>query len=282
MQLIEAGVADEHVVRDKPTVLDRDPDRELATSVGKALAVLGAFRGDGILLGVTQLADRTRLPKSTVHRMLAVLVEHGYVEREDGRYRLSRMMFELGNLVAECRPRSLRSTAAPFLSGLYELTHATVHLAVLEDNDVLVVDKIFGHASVHVPSQVGCRLPALCTALGKAIVSHSRPAVWSRLLGEPIPQFTARSVVDPRLARESLRVAQRVGVAHDVEGVRLGVRCLAAPLVPLGSDDPVGAISMSFGLTDQVPAEAVAYLKHAAASIGEAMGPAAVFEALGR
>jgi len=127
----------------------------LDTSVGKALTVLDVFLGEGTLLGVSQIAARAQLPKSTTHRLLAVLVEHGYVERVDARYRLGRAIFELGNMVSDCRPRSLRSIAMPYMTNLYEASHATVNLAVLDGSDVLYVEKIYGHRAVDLPSRVG-------------------------------------------------------------------------------------------------------------------------------
>jgi DNA-binding IclR family transcriptional regulator len=99
----------------------------LDTSVGKAVAVLNAFQGSGgALLGVSQVAERAHLARSTAHRILNVLVESGYVERAGERYRLGRVIFELGQLVPGCRPRK-RTPAMPFLMDLYEFTHSTVH-----------------------------------------------------------------------------------------------------------------------------------------------------------
>jgi DNA-binding MarR family transcriptional regulator len=75
---------------------------KLGTSVGKAVAILNAFRSSGgAPLGVSQIAERTRLAKSTSHRILTVLVENGYLERTGDRYRLSRAIFELGQLARD-------------------------------------------------------------------------------------------------------------------------------------------------------------------------------------
>jgi len=252
----------------KSNAVAGEPSTGLATSVGKALAVLAAFRGDGVVLGVTQIAERAGIPKSTAHRILAVLVEHGYIDRDDVRYQLSRRMFELGNMVAECRPRSLRSVAAPFLGSLYEATHATIHLAVLEGPDVIYVDKICGHQSVQVPSRIGGRIPALCTALGKAILALSGDEVRDQALGQPVPRLTPRTVVNPTLLAAALETTRQTGIAHDNEGVRLGVRCIAAPIVRRGR--PVGAISMSFASTARVPAQAEDLLQRAVEAIGRA------------
>src|SRR5271165_2040970 len=117
---------------------------KLRTSVGKAVAVLSAFQcTGGAMLGVSQVAERANLSKSTAHRILAVLVENGYVERRGARYQLGRAIFELGHLVPSCRPRK-RIPAMPFLIELWEYTHATVHLAILDGNDVLYLQKVHG------------------------------------------------------------------------------------------------------------------------------------------
>src|SRR5262245_35324867 len=79
------------------------PEGGALSSVGKALQVLNSFRGAGVLLGVSQIAERAEVSKSTAHRLLVVLVEYGFVEKRDGRYMLGRSIFELGNLTADTR-----------------------------------------------------------------------------------------------------------------------------------------------------------------------------------
>jgi len=240
----------------------------LDTSVGKALAVLDSFRGDGTLLGVSQVAERANLPKSTAHRLLHLLVEHGYIERVDARYRLSRAIFELGNMISDCRPRSMRAIAMPFMTELYEATHATVHLAVLDGCDVLYVEKIYGHQGVNLPSRVGGRVPALCTALGKAILAFSPADRVEAALRMPIPRLTPRTIVNPAVLRSILQHVRETGVADDSEGATLGARCLAAPV--LARDGAVlGAVSLSFPTSERISALAIRQLKRSAALIGE-------------
>ena len=240
----------------------------LDTSVGKALAVLDAFRGEGTLLGVSQVGERANLPKSTAHRLLNLLVEHGYVERADDRYRLSRAIFELGNMIFDCSPRSMRTTAMPFMTELYESTHATVHLAVLEDLDVLYVEKIYGHHGVRLPSRVGGRVPALCTALGKAILAFSPTAKAEAALNAPIPRLTARTIVNQGVLRAILEHARETGVADDNEGSTLGARCLAAP-VRAKDGIVLGAVSLSFPTSERISQATVRQLKRSADLIGQ-------------
>lgn len=253
--------------RMKVPVNTREDGLALGTSVGKALAVLDAFRGGGACLGVSQIAERARIPKSTAHRLLSVLVEHGYVFRVDTRYQLGRAAFELGNMVAECRPRSLRSVAIPYMTDLYRSYDATVHLAVLDGTDVLYVEKIYGHNGVELPSQVGGRVPALCTALGKAMLAFSDPATIARALAGGVPRLTVKTMTNPSILRSSLVAARETGLAHDNEGSSLGAHCVAAPILRRSTGDVLGAISMSFLLTEKLTPAVETHLSRAAAAI---------------
>src|SRR3712207_5088672 len=89
------------------------PPTDPATSVGKALALMEAFDSPAASIGVTELARRAGLPKSTAFRLLAVLEVGNFVERNGNRYCLGRRLFELGNMVSYCRPRNLRDIALP-------------------------------------------------------------------------------------------------------------------------------------------------------------------------
>jgi len=239
----------------------------LGTSVGKALAVLDAFRGGGQLLGVSQIAERAHIPKSTAHRLLGVLVDRGYVERVDARYQLGRAAFELGNMVAECRPRNLRAVAIPFMTDLHRTFDATVHLAVLDGMDVLYVEKIYGHNGVDVPSLIGGRVPAMCTALGKAMLAYSGDATIARALSIRVPRLTAKTMTNPSILFDALLRARETGVALDREGSSLGAHCIAAPVRRRSTPEVLGAISMSFPMTEKIPPTAERLLIRSAAAI---------------
>lgn len=246
--------------------MSSDGDRR-ATSVGKALSVLEAFGARDDLLGVTEVASRTGVSKSSAHRLLSVLVEHGYVERRDGHYGLGRAAFALGRTASQDVVDELRSAAMPFMTSLYVSTGATVHLGVLDGDDVLYVEKVFGHGSVTVPSRVGSRLPALCTGLGKAMLAFSSPSVSVKALERPVPQLTARTVIAPARLTRSLDFARRNGVAVDNEGASLGARCVAAPILRAGSREPAGALSLTLPSSAMPSPQMVVELRRAAAAI---------------
>jgi DNA-binding IclR family transcriptional regulator len=209
---------------------DSDGDAVVGTSAGKALALLDAFEHVDTSVGVSELARRTGVPKSTAFRLLAVLENHQLVERQGKRYCLGKRLFELGNRVSFCRPSAIRDSALPFLSDLYELTHETVHLAVLDGTDVLYLEKLFGHHQVKAPSTVGGRVPAYCSAIGKALLASSDSAALTASLERGLRPRTGYTIVTPSLFREELTAVRSQGVAFDREEANVGVTCVASPI----------------------------------------------------
>jgi DNA-binding IclR family transcriptional regulator len=239
----------------------------LGTSVGKALALLDALGAGGLSLGVSELARRVDLPKSTAFRLLSCLEEGGYVVRRAREYSLGRRLFELGNQIAYCQPSGLRDIALPFLSDLYERTHQTVHLAILDGVDVLYLEKLFGHQSTKSPSHVGRRVPATCCGLGKAILAFSSPAVVDEVIAHGLPPRTRYTISINQLFLQELAQIREQGVAFDREEVALGLTCVAAPI--LHGDRAIAAISVTGSTTRFDPTSIVPAIRQVAAEISD-------------
>jgi DNA-binding IclR family transcriptional regulator len=255
---------------ERPLEDDGVADDRTSSSVRKALTILDAFQGASSVLGVTEIARMTGLPKSTAFRLLTMIEAQGFVERRGSGYCLGRHLFELGNQVAWCRPRNLRDAALPFMCELHTVTQRVVHLAVLEGTDVLYLEKLQGHEAFSVPTRVGGRVAARTTALGKALLAYSHPDVVERALNTSPLLRTGFTIVIPRLFEEELDQVRRTGVAFDHEEVRLGLSCVAAPIMRRG--EILGAVSLC-GPTGQFDAVAVAPRVVATAkAIGKVMG----------
>jgi DNA-binding IclR family transcriptional regulator len=208
----------------------------------RAFTILGAYGPTDRKLTLAEMTRRTGIPKATVHRLAGELRELGVLEGERGVYRIGMRMFELGQLVP--LQRDLRNAALPFMQDLFEATHETVHLAVLDGIDVLYIDKISGHRRVAAGSRVGGRLPAHCTAVGKAMLAVSPPAVLDALLAAGLAQRTAFTVTNPGVLRRQLATAARAGVAYEREESDLGVTCAASPVYGFGRQ-VVAAVSIT-------------------------------------
>lgn len=181
---------------------------------------------------LSELAERTGLPKPTVHRLTADLVRLGWLERSGNRYRLGAKLFELGSRVP--RRRELREVALPFLQDLFEATRETVHLGVREGMEVVYVERIHGHDALRLPSRIGGTLPLSCTAVGKALLAFSGAELTEELLCGALPSLTSRSLTDPVVLRAALEKTQVAGLAYEEEEAADGVSCIAAPIFASG------------------------------------------------
>ncbi|WP_236792267.1 IclR family transcriptional regulator [Amycolatopsis sp. GM8] len=219
----------------------------LDSSAGKALALLDAFRDGGAVVGVSDLADRAGMAKSTAHRLLVVLIERGYVRRVNGKYALSSWVFELGNQVPIARTNGLRDRAIPYMTELFARTRTTVHLAVLRGTDILYVDKLYGHDSVHAATTIGARRPAHATGLGKAMLAFASNEDLHRNLSVRYRRFTAYTVATPGNMAQILRRVREEGCATDHEESFLGISCLAAPILDPRTHHAVAALSLTAG-----------------------------------
>lgn len=216
-------------------------DQPRGSMLERGVHVLQAFRPHGGTLTLPVLVERTGLPKPTVHRLAEALVELGLLERQPVGYRPGLGLFELGTLVSA--KVELREAALPFMQDLYEATHETVHLGIRDDLDVVYAEKIRGHGGVDVPSRVGGRLPLSSTGVGKALLAHADPAVVAAVLSRPLRRLTEHSVTDPAKLTEELAEIRRTGLAYDREEARLGVSCIAAPVLVRG--EAVAALSLT-------------------------------------
>lgn len=211
--------------------------------VGRAFALLSAFRPEDTEVSLATLCRRTGISKSTAHRLLGELSRWDAVEQlGQGGYRLGMTMFELGQLAP--RQRGLREAAAPFLADLFQATQQTVHLAVPDGTEVVYVQKIDGRRGPEVASRIGGRMPAYCTGVGKAMLAFAPPQRLAEVLAAGLARRTPRTVIAPRLLAAELTSVRDRGFAEEHEESTVGIACVAAPI--LAADGaPVAAVSIT-------------------------------------
>ncbi|WP_244928854.1 IclR family transcriptional regulator [Nocardioides sp. W7] len=222
---------------------DPEPDGGLDTVLGKAVALLRAFRVDDTVLPLAELVRRTGLPKGTAHRVAGDLVHHRLLDKTPHGYRLAGGLFELGMRAAS--ERTLLELAMPFLQDLYERTHETVHLGVQDGTEVVYVAKIGGHRQARSPSRAGGRMPMHCTAIGKVLLAHAGPDVQEEVLARPLERRTPHTVVAPGLLRRQLDKVLETGTAYEREESTPGLLCIAAPVLDADGRTALAAISVT-------------------------------------
>jgi IclR family KDG regulon transcriptional repressor len=205
--------------------------RALLGSVRNAARVLRAFSGAGQELGITELAQRLGLGKSTVHRLVTTLAAERLLERgtTPGRYRLGLVLYELGSNVTE--HVDLHQAALPVLTTLRHETGEMVHVAVLDGLEVVYVERLESHNLLPIFRKVGHRLPAHWTSSGKILLAALPPDELTRRLADWQPvAMTRRTIVDKNRLLAELDAVARRGWAQNNEEGHPGVVSVGAPI----------------------------------------------------
>ncbi len=211
----------------------------------RALAILQMLSAEGPDLSLGEISTKLGLHKSTVHRLVMVLERHKLVERnsDNGRYRLGLKLFELGTKAVS--KLDLRGRARPVLERLVLETSETVHLCILDDTEVVYLDKVEPTRSVRMASSVGRRNPAYCTAVGKAILAWLPEAQVENIVRKHgLKALTANTITSFLELKAELAAIRERGYAVDNEEIEEGVRCVGC-VVRDFSGGPVAAISVS-------------------------------------
>jgi DNA-binding IclR family transcriptional regulator len=200
------------------------------SSVANAIRLTKAFSEHEFEMGISALAGRLGLAKSTVHRLATTLVAYDILEqnRESGKYRLGLALFELGTLVR--RKMDVASESRQQMSALLEMTGETVQLAVLDHLSVLYIRILESRQSVRMSSTVGARAPAYCTSVGKALLAFQSPEVVRQVIDNGLRRFTPNTITTTEALQEDLASVRAKGCAIDDEESEVGLRCVAAPI----------------------------------------------------
>jgi IclR family acetate operon transcriptional repressor len=223
---------------------------ESVSVLDRVTAVFDAFGELDEGLGVSELARRANLPKSTVSRIAADLVGQRFLDRDGDMLYLGVRLFELGQTVAQ--PRRLRQLALPVMTELRDATGQTVHLAVLDGVDVVFIAIVRGGPLPTPLARVGGRLPAHATALGKAILAFSPKDVAERIVHGGLVRRTPHTLVESSALQRELVDIRRTGTASELQECAIGRTCTASPILGHGGT-PIAAISVTGSVDAVVP-----------------------------
>ncbi|MFE5212078.1 IclR family transcriptional regulator [Streptomyces sp. NPDC056600] len=252
-----------------------------AQALERGLAILTALADGRRPLGLVELADATGLSKSTCHRYVASLVALRYLEQEDGgrKYLLGPAAMHLG--MAAVGTLDVARVGARSVQALADETNHTVSLTVLDGADIVYVDRRRPSRAgfrIELNVQIGTRLPAYCTSMGKVLLAYRDPASVRAVLDRiDLARRGPRTIT----AREELVAAlaeiRRTGLALNDQELTAGLRSVAVPV-----RDRHGNVCAALGVAVHLSAwnataEAVVTrlegpLRHAAQEISRRMG----------
>ncbi|MET7284705.1 IclR family transcriptional regulator [Streptomyces sp. NPDC005573] len=205
----------------------------MVPAVTRALDILELFLdGDGIL-SAPDIVRRLQLPRTTVHELVTTLAARSYIvpaPGEPGRYRLGVRPYQLGSRYAE--QLDLAAEGRQVARTVAETCDETVHVAVLEDTDVIYIAKVDSTHAVRMVSAAGRRLPAHCTSVGKMLLAALPEEELAARVpdGTPLAAMTPDSITDPAALRAALAEVRRRGVAVEHRESNPDVACVAAPV----------------------------------------------------
>jgi DNA-binding IclR family transcriptional regulator len=226
-------------------------------------------------LSLAELVEYSKMPKSSVHCLVLTLERRGYLHRQErtGRYLFGLKLFGLANYAlasVEARER-----AAPYLSSLLKQTGRTVHMAILEHDEPVLVSKVHAPGIFPLATWLGKSMEFHCTGLGKAMAAFLPEDVVDRMIAaHGLPRHNENTIVSVRKLKQELARIRRSGFALDDEEDEIGLRCIGAPIFDRDAQ-VIAAVSIA-GTTAEIHAENVSLLaglvKAAGIQISTAVG----------
>ena len=244
-------------------------------SLLKALRILDSLGDCPSGLGITELSDALRAPKSTVHRLVATLEAAGYsvFDHPTSKYMLGTKLARLGEQLNH--QSSLISFGVPALEQLTRDCGEASHLAIMEGSEIVYISREESKEPLRISFAMGHRAPAHCTALGKVfLASLSDTEIRMLYANTKLQRLTPRTETKlPQLLTEFAAV-RREGIAYDDEEYMPGLRCIAAPIKDFSSRT-IAAMSLSM-FKHKMTSERRAFFKdalvRAATELSEKMG----------
>ncbi len=200
-------------------------------SLVKALNILEVLAEEDPPYTLTQLSRRLRLHVSTVHRLLANLLRHGFVEEDPltGGYQLSFRVLRMGLSVLD--RLDFRRVALPLLRELNQRTKETVHLAILQGTQAISIEKFDSPQPVGLDARLGGVMPLHCTGVGKTLLAYHEGELLESLAKPPgFARLTSHTLTELSPIRKELERIREQGYALDQEEAVEGLRCVAGPV----------------------------------------------------
>jgi DNA-binding IclR family transcriptional regulator len=204
-------------------------------TIDSAGQVLSQFTTDCPERGVTEVALTMGISKSKAHALLSSLTHVGLLRRtHHGRYRLGWRVLSLNRVLSETT--EFHRHARPVMDALGERCGEVVHLGVLDDGQVMYVDRIKGRHAVQIDgASLGKQLEAHCSAVGKVLLANTTPdELQASISHHGLPQITPRTITDRAVLERELGEVRRRGFALEQGEAVADVSCVAAPITAPG------------------------------------------------
>lgn len=250
-----------------------------APVIKRALDIIRLIVKEQRHLGITEIAQRLSINKSTAFGILRALEEQGFIvkDKSSKRYSMGEQLFELSRMIF--KRTDIATIAKPFLEKLVELVEETVFMGVNEGEQLKIVQVVEAKKDLKISSPIGACLPIMAGAAGKVCLSAMKDKEIENLLEKKgLPRFTDNSLTNTDLFMKEIQKTRRIGYAIDLEEFIKGIRGIATVIRSGG--EPVAALwvaGFTSSMNDQKMTKIARHLVLAAQLIGaraeSQMGP---------
>lgn len=230
--------------------------RDHVTSLERGLGVLEILAAHPRGLTLTEAAEKAGLTRAGARRFLLTLVATGYATQAGRQFSLTPRLLSLARTWLQ--DTSLWSFAQPFMRQTATALQESCSAAILSGADAVYVARVAGPRIISLDLQVGSRLPAYCTAMGRVLLAGLDPAAAEATLSRaPLPRRTDRTLTDRQKIADAVATARRDGYAVVDEELEIGLRSIAVPL-----HDRTGAVVAAINVSTQTARHSVAEMEH--------------------
>ncbi len=225
-------------------------------SVSRALVILELLAQSRRGLTLSAISRKLALPKSSVHLLVKTLETTGYLKmnRLNGNYHFGLKLVSLSHTALE--NLELRELARPFLQDLMLKTGLTVHMAILEQAEAVIIEKVEAPGMLRLATWVGRRLDANCSGVGKALLAFTpEPSIDQRSTARPLVRHNNNTITSPHKLSLELKKIRELGFAFEDQEGEIGFRCIGVPVYD-SANRVIAAVSVA-GTTGQILKERV-------------------------
>ncbi len=225
-------------------------------SIDRAFGVLELLAQSRNGFSISEISRKLKLPKSSVHLLVGTLERRGYLQKNalSGKYSFGLKLITLSRTALE--GLDLREQAKPFLQTLMRKTALTVHMAVLERNEAVIIEKVECPGLLRLATWIGRRLDVNCSGVGKALIAFLSEEEFDRQFkAKGLARHNENTTVSIVKLKSELEHVRTLGYSFDDEEDEIGFRCIGAPVFDF-TNQVVAAISVA-GTTAQIPTDHV-------------------------
>lgn len=226
----------------------------LIKSVQKACNILSLFNSDSTEMGTTELSKKLNLSKSSVHKILLTLEYEGFLvqNKTNDKYSLSTKFFEIA--CSYLNKMNFSELVKPLMEHLVDKFNETAHFAVLDDNEIVFVEKMTGNQPIQILSKKGKRCPIYCTSSGKIILANLTEEKAKEIVDNiEFKKFTNNTITSKEELLKEIDMIKDRGYSIDDEEFEVGIKCIGLPIKNI-SGNLIGSLSITgpkFRMTDE-------------------------------